>query len=113
MFGTKSMTLKDWASNTVEKAQLAVSKVLPPPSSLSHGQSYRKGHGKTDADEASVAPSRPTQSFVARPRAQHNLPLLPGATPELPFPSSVFLSVSFFCLCRQLSWSHDLDSHDV
>jgi hypothetical protein len=101
----KSMTLKDWASKKVEKAQLAASNCLPLPSSLSHGQSYHKGHGKTDADEASVAPSRPTESFAARPRALYNLPLLPGTTPGLPFPSSVFLSVSFFCLCRQIGWS--------
>jgi hypothetical protein len=120
MFGMKSRTLKDWASNsvektglpipsytcnTVEKAPLAVSNVLPLPSSLSHAQSCRNGHGKTDADEASVAPSRHTKSFAARPRALFHLPPLPGASPGLPFPSSVFLSVSFFCLCRQIGWS--------
>ena len=49
MFGMKSMTLKDWASKKVEK--LAASDFLPLPSSLSHGQSYRKGHGKKDEDE--------------------------------------------------------------
>ena len=112
MFGMKSMTLKDWASKKVEK--LAASDFLPLPSSLSHGQSYRKGHGKKDEDEEFVAPSRPTESFAARPRALYNLPLLPGRTPGLPFPFSDFFSVSFFCLCRQMGWSHaDRDSHDV
>jgi hypothetical protein len=97
MLGMKSMTLKDWASNTVEKAQLlAVSNILPVPSSLSHSQSYRKGHSKTHAYEASVALSRPTESFAARPRAQFHIPLLPGATPGLPFhsPSLFPFSVS-------------------
>ena len=105
MFGLKSMTLKDWASKKVEKAQPAASNFLPLPSSPLHGQSYRKGHGKTDAYEATVAPSRPTESFAGRARALDNLPLLPGTTSGLPFPSSVFLSVSFFCLCRQMGCS--------
>lgn len=101
MFGMKAMTLKDYACNTVEKDQLAVSNILPLPSALPQRKSFPGGRQKTDADEDSfVAPSRLTDYFTAHPRALKRLLPLPGATythrhKQSPFPTFLCLPPSY------------------